>query len=62
WLDGNRIGDDQPVRTQTHGLRVTPSGTWTDCRACDNDLGGNAVSATLFETPPAGGRWRDNDE
>ncbi|MEU2878030.1 right-handed parallel beta-helix repeat-containing protein [Streptomyces sp. NPDC007070] len=62
WLDGNRVGDDQPVRTQTHGLRVTPSGTWTDCRACDNDLGGNAVAATLFETPPAGGRWRDNDE
>ncbi|MFQ6146889.1 right-handed parallel beta-helix repeat-containing protein [Streptomyces seoulensis] len=62
WLDGNRIGDDQAVRTQTHGLRVTPDGDWTDCRVFDNDLGGNVVAATLFDTPPAGGRWRDNDE
>ncbi|MGW4276547.1 right-handed parallel beta-helix repeat-containing protein, partial [Streptomyces seoulensis] len=62
WLDGNRIGDDQAVGTQTHGLRVTADGDWSDCRVFDNDLGGNAVAATRFDTPPAGGRWRDNDE
>ncbi|MEU7057985.1 right-handed parallel beta-helix repeat-containing protein [Streptomyces sp. NPDC046197] len=60
-MHGNRIGDDQRPKTQTHGLRITPDGSWTGGQAADNDLGGNAAAATLFETRPVGGRWRDND-
>ncbi|MFF8595089.1 right-handed parallel beta-helix repeat-containing protein [Streptomyces sp. NPDC015220] len=61
-IQGNRIGDDQPAKTQTHGVYVTPDGDWTGGRVLDNDFGGNAVAATRFDTPPAGGRWRDNDD
>ncbi|MEU6476408.1 right-handed parallel beta-helix repeat-containing protein [Streptomyces sp. NPDC047017] len=60
-LRGNVIGDDQPARTQTHGLCVTRDGRWTDGRAVGNDLGRNASAATRFDTEPAGGRWHDND-
>ncbi|MFI2645438.1 right-handed parallel beta-helix repeat-containing protein [Streptomyces sp. NPDC018610] len=61
-MHGNTIGDGRAAPTQTHGMGVTADGAWTDGRVCDNDLRGNAVAATLFETPPSGGRWRDNDE
>ncbi|GHD87546.1 right-handed parallel beta-helix repeat-containing protein [Streptomyces naganishii] len=61
-MHGNRIGDDQRVRTQTHALRITDEGRWTSGRVSDNDLTDNATSATRFDTTPSGGRWRDNDE
>ncbi|WP_037852347.1 right-handed parallel beta-helix repeat-containing protein [Streptomyces sp. NRRL S-340] len=59
-MDGNRIGDDQPVRTQTHGMRITEDGSWTDGRVLDNDLSGNAREATRFDARPSGGVWRDD--
>jgi hypothetical protein len=61
-MHGNRIGDDQRARTQTHGMRITRDGRWTSGRVSDNDLSDNATAATRFDSPPAGGRWRDNDE
>lgn len=60
-LRGNRIGDDQPARTQTHGMRITRSGRWTNGRESENDLSGNALAATLLDTTPAGGLWRDDE-
>ncbi|MFB7600847.1 right-handed parallel beta-helix repeat-containing protein [Streptomyces sp. NPDC056160] len=60
-MHGNRMGDDQPTRTQTHGMCVTGNGSWTDGRVLDNDLSGNAREATRFDTEPAGGLWRDED-
>ncbi|MER6979825.1 right-handed parallel beta-helix repeat-containing protein [Streptomyces carpinensis] len=63
-MHGNRIGDDRPAgaRTQTHGMVVTPDGSWTHGRVVDNDLSDNARAATRFDTPLAGGTWHDNDE
>ncbi|GGY99415.1 right-handed parallel beta-helix repeat-containing protein [Streptomyces poonensis] len=60
-LHGNRVWDDQPSRTQAHGIWITRNGSWTGGRASDNDLSGNASTATRFDTRPTGGRWRDND-
>jgi hypothetical protein len=43
-------------------MRITRDGRWTSGRVSDNDLSDNATAATRFDSPPAGGRWRDNDE
>lgn len=60
-VHANLIRDDQRVRTQAHGVWITRTGGWTGGQVSDNVLGGNAVSATRFDTRPTGGRWRDND-
>ncbi|MGC9666120.1 right-handed parallel beta-helix repeat-containing protein [Planosporangium sp. 12N6] len=56
----NRIWDSQPHQTQTHGLRITNSGTCESGRVYDNDLEGNGVAPVLFDTAPAGGHWYHN--
>ncbi|MER6347977.1 right-handed parallel beta-helix repeat-containing protein [Streptomyces sp. NPDC001595] len=61
-LDGNRVGDDQRDRTQTHALRITSDGGMTGGRVSGNDFSRNASTPTRFDTRPVGGRWRDNDE
>ncbi|MFF0462547.1 right-handed parallel beta-helix repeat-containing protein [Streptomyces mexicanus] len=61
-MHGNTIGDGQLVKTQTHGMCVTRDGRWTDGRVVDNDLSQNADAPTLFDTPPSGGTWRDNED
>ncbi|WP_320773191.1 right-handed parallel beta-helix repeat-containing protein [Streptomyces sp. CRN 30] len=58
---GNRVRDDGHPRTQTHALWITREAVWAGGRVAGNDFGGNASSATRFDSPPAGGRWRDND-
>lgn len=50
-IRGNRVWDSQGHKTQTHGLWVTGDGTRGSANLQDNDLAGNAVSATLFDTP-----------
>ncbi|GAA2252908.1 hypothetical protein GCM10010145_20820 [Streptomyces ruber] len=60
-LHANLIRDGRRSGTQSHGIWITPDGSWTGGQASDNDLAGNAVSATRFDTRPTGGRWRDND-
>lgn len=60
-MHGNRIGDGERAGTQTHGMRIARDGEWSGGCASDNDLSGNALAATRFDSPPAGGRWRDND-
>ncbi|WDZ83027.1 right-handed parallel beta-helix repeat-containing protein [Micromonospora cathayae] len=57
---GNRIWDNHSPRTQSHGLWVTGRGSLVDCRIEGNDLAGNALSDVRLDTPPTGGRWRDN--
>jgi hypothetical protein len=61
-MHGNRIGDGERAGAQTHGMRITRDGGWSGGCVSDNDLRGNACAATRFDTPPTGGRWRDNDE
>ncbi|GAA3292133.1 hypothetical protein [Streptomyces cinereospinus] len=36
-------------------------GGCTDGRVVGNDFSGNASGVTRSDTPPSGGRWRDND-
>jgi hypothetical protein len=52
-------GATQP-RTQTHGLRITGDGSCEAGRVNGNDLVGNAVAATAFDTAPDGGCWYHN--
>jgi hypothetical protein len=59
-IHSNRVWDSQPRKTQTHGLRVTGSGTCESGRVYDNDLEGNAIAPALFDTPPTGGHWYHN--
>lgn len=61
YVHGNRVRDDRHPRTQTHGLWLTGSATWTAGRVSGNDFTGNASAATRFDAAPNGGRWRDND-
>ncbi|MCO1594987.1 right-handed parallel beta-helix repeat-containing protein [Micromonospora sp. RHAY321] len=61
-IRGNRIWDNHEDRTQTHGLWITERGSCVDCRVEGNDLAGNAESALRLDTPPVGGRWRDNHD
>ncbi|GGZ91645.1 right-handed parallel beta-helix repeat-containing protein [Streptomyces echinoruber] len=60
-VQSNRVEDDQEARTQTHAVWVTGTGHWTGGRVTGNDFTRNAASSTRFDTPPSGGRWRDND-
>ncbi|WP_055490800.1 right-handed parallel beta-helix repeat-containing protein [Streptomyces sp. TP-A0356] len=60
-MHGNRIWDPMRPPTQTHAMWITAEGSWTGGRVSDNDFGGNASYAMRFDTPPSGGRWRDND-
>jgi hypothetical protein len=59
-IRGNRIWDSQRHKTQTHGLWITERGTCVSGRVEDNHLEGNAIGAVHFDTPPAGGHWRNN--
>ncbi|NJC73687.1 right-handed parallel beta-helix repeat-containing protein [Planosporangium thailandense] len=59
-IHDNLICDSQPHQTQTHGLRITQTGTCQSGRVHDNDLEGNAVAATHFDTAPSGGCWYHN--
>ncbi|SCF10634.1 Right handed beta helix region [Micromonospora coriariae] len=61
-IRGNRIWDSQETRTQTDGLWITERGSCVDCRVEGNDLGGNADQGMRLDTPPVGGRWRDNHD
>jgi hypothetical protein len=56
----NRAWDSQSRKTQTHGLRITDSGTCQSGWVHDNDLEGNAIEATRFDTAPSGGCWHHN--
>ncbi|NGO09862.1 right-handed parallel beta-helix repeat-containing protein [Streptomyces sp. HC44] len=62
-VHSNRVWDDQRRKTQTHGIWITHDGTWTGGRISDNDLTGNASTATRFDTPPTDcrGHGHDND-
>ncbi|MCW2943527.1 MAG: hypothetical protein JWR24_244 [Actinoallomurus sp.] len=59
-IHDNRVWDSQPRKTQTHGLRVTDNGTCESGWVHDNDLEGNAIEATRFDTAPSGGCWYHN--
>jgi hypothetical protein len=59
-IHNNRAWDSQRRQTQTHGLCITVSGTCESGRVHDNDLEGNAVAATRFDTQPSGGCWYHN--
>ncbi|MET8348355.1 MULTISPECIES: right-handed parallel beta-helix repeat-containing protein [unclassified Micromonospora] len=61
-IRGNRIWDNRESRTQTNGLWITERGSCVDCRVEGNDLGGNADEGLRLDTPPVGGRWRDNHD
>ncbi|MCO6010776.1 right-handed parallel beta-helix repeat-containing protein [Actinoallomurus purpureus] len=56
----NRVWDGQPRKTQTHGFVIAERGTCGAAWVHDNDLTGNAVAATRFETEPSGGCWHHN--
>ncbi|WP_460350578.1 right-handed parallel beta-helix repeat-containing protein [Actinoallomurus acanthiterrae] len=56
----NRVWDAQARKTQTHGLVITGAGTCGAAWVHDNDLTGNAVAATRFDTAPSGGCWCHN--
>ncbi|MDG4832370.1 right-handed parallel beta-helix repeat-containing protein [Solwaraspora sp. WMMD1047] len=56
----NRIWDGQDQPTQTHGIWLTGTGSCVSGTVEGNDLAGNAVAATRFDTAPAGGRWLRN--
>jgi hypothetical protein len=59
-IHDNRAWDNQARKTQTHGLRITESGTCESGRVHDNDLEGNAIEAADFDTAPSGGYWHHN--
>jgi hypothetical protein len=59
-IRGNRVWDNQDRKSQTHGLWITDRGTCVSGAVEDNDLTGNAVSASRFDTRPSGGRWGRN--
>jgi hypothetical protein len=59
-IRANRVWDNQPRKTQTHGLWVTGRGTCRSGRVEDNDLVGNAVGALLCDTTPSAGHWDRN--
>ncbi|MEV4659480.1 right-handed parallel beta-helix repeat-containing protein [Micromonospora sp. NPDC049301] len=59
---GNRIWDNHEDRTQSHGLWITERGSCVDCRVEENDLVGNADGGMRLDTPPVGGRWRNNHD
>jgi hypothetical protein len=59
-IHDNRVWDSQPRKTQTHGLRITGTGTCESGWIHDNDLDGNAIAAIRFDTEPAGGCWHHN--
>jgi len=59
-IHNNRVWDSQPNQTQTHGLRITDTGTCEAGWVHDNNLMGNAVAATRFDTAPSGGCWYHN--
>ncbi|GHI91409.1 right-handed parallel beta-helix repeat-containing protein [Streptomyces olivaceus] len=60
YVHGNRVRDDGHPRTQIHAVWLAPDAVWTGGRVSGNDFGGNASAATRFDSPPSGGRWRDN--
>ncbi|MGC0327789.1 hypothetical protein RKD23_000779 [Streptomyces sp. SAI-170] len=60
-LYDNRMWDDQHAKTQTHGVRITPEGTWVGGRVHGNDLRGNASGDTLLESPPREVDWPDDE-
>ena len=41
-------------------LWITERGSCVDCRVEDIDLAGNVDDGMRLDTPPVGGRWRDN--
>ncbi|HEV7931485.1 MAG TPA: right-handed parallel beta-helix repeat-containing protein [Actinomadura sp.] len=59
-IHDNRAWDNQPRKTQTHGLIITDSGTCESGWVHHNDLEGNAIEAAGFETAPSGGCWHHN--
>ena len=60
-IHDNRTWDGRDRPTQTHGLRITRDGSCESGWVHDNDLAGNAVAATSFDTEPAGGTWHHNN-
>jgi hypothetical protein len=56
----NRAWDSQSRKTQTHGLCITEAGTCKSGWVHDNDLEGNAIAATCFDTAPSEGCWYHN--
>ncbi|ACZ00414.1 MULTISPECIES: right-handed parallel beta-helix repeat-containing protein [Thermomonospora] len=60
-LRGNRMWDDQPSPTQTHGVWITKEGGWAGGRVTENDLSGNPAPVR-FDTPPQDTRWHANEE
>jgi hypothetical protein len=59
-LHHNRVWDSQPRKTQTHGLWITNSGTCEEGWVHDNELDGNGVVPTRFDSAPSGGCWYHN--
>jgi hypothetical protein len=59
-IRGNRVWDNRDRKTQTHALWITDRGSCISAGVEDNDLAGNAVTTTRFDTMPSGGRWRRN--
>jgi parallel beta-helix repeat protein len=59
-MHDNRAWDSHRRKTQTHGLRITEQGSCESGWVHDNDLEGNAVAATRFDTAPSGGCWHHN--
>jgi hypothetical protein len=59
-IRGNRVWGSRGAETQTHGLWITASGSCIDARVHHNDLAGNVVAPTRFDTQPVGGHWHDN--
>jgi parallel beta-helix repeat protein len=59
-IHNNRDWDSQPRKTQTHGLWITNSGTCEEGWVHDNELEGNGVVPTRFDSAPSGGCWYHN--
>jgi hypothetical protein len=59
-IRGNRVWNSQSVQTQTHGLWITGAGSCAEARVDHNDLAGNAIASTRFDTRPTGGHWHHN--
>ncbi|MDM4723457.1 right-handed parallel beta-helix repeat-containing protein [Micromonospora sp. WMMA1363] len=59
-IRNNRVWDGQAHQTQTYGLQITDTGTCESGWVHDNQLDGNALAATCFDTAPDGGCWHHN--
>jgi hypothetical protein len=59
-IHNNRAWDSQPNQTQTHGLRITDTGSCDSAWVHNNQFQGNAVAPTTFVTAPSGGCWYHN--